>query len=83
MDQLSAVTFLFSGGSFASQFQENFIIGANPFHLWIFTHVELLPMLPALIVVGGLIIVTLSYVSWRKYKGQSQKQRKKQDESVD
>jgi len=30
-----------------------------------------------IMLIGGVIIVTLSYVSWRKYKGQKQEQKKR------
>ncbi|WP_156855872.1 sporulation protein YpjB [Oceanobacillus sp. AG] len=40
------------------------------FPQWLFTNAELIPLLPALLIVGGFILITLSYVSWRKYKGE-------------
>lgn len=59
------------------------ILGISQLQQWIYTNVELLPLIPAVIIVGGLIIVTLSYVSWRKYKGQNQKIKEKDDNIVD
>ena len=44
---------------------------------WIFINAEFLPLIPGLLVVGGLIICTLSYVSWRKYKAEKQKVKQK------
>lgn len=58
-------------------------MGIGQLQQWIFANVELLPLIPAVIIVGGLIILTLSYVSWRKYKGQSQKIKQKDDNLVD
>ncbi|WP_405101833.1 sporulation protein YpjB [Oceanobacillus sp. FSL H7-0719] len=58
-------------------------LGIGQLQQWIFANVELLPLIPAVIIVGGLIILTLSYVSWRKYKGQSQKIKQKDDNLVD
>ncbi|WP_231514813.1 sporulation protein YpjB [Oceanobacillus salinisoli] len=40
------------------------------------------PFLWAVIIIGGSIGITLSYVSWRKYKGE-QKYRKKKDKMID
>lgn len=45
----------------------------NSFPRWLFTNAELIPLLPALLIVGGFILITLSYVSWRKYKGEKSK----------
>lgn len=58
-------------------------IGIKQFHQWIYANAELLPLVPAIIIVGGLIILTLIYVSWRKYKGEIEKLKRKNDESVD
>ena len=49
------------------------------FPQWLYTNAELIPLLPALLIVGGFILITLSYVSWRKYKGEKAKAGKKKD----
>ncbi|GEM_PF-4161468 len=59
------------------------ILGIKQLQQWIYTNVELLPLIPAVIIVGGLIIITLTYVSWRKYKGQNKKNKQKDDNLVD
>ncbi|WP_284141304.1 MULTISPECIES: sporulation protein YpjB [unclassified Virgibacillus] len=41
----------------------------------------MIPLFWIIIIVGGCIALTLSYVSWRKYKGEKNKQ--KQDQIVD
>ncbi|GAA0423055.1 hypothetical protein JUJ52_14895 [Virgibacillus sp. AGTR] len=43
---------------------------------------DLLPLIWTVIIVGGCIGITLTYVSWRKYKGESRKKAKK-DKIVD
>jgi hypothetical protein len=52
---------------------------------WLYANAELVPLFPALLIVGGFIILTLSYVSWRKYKGEKEKIEKKakRDKLVD
>lgn len=42
---------------------------------------EFAPFLWMVIIVGGSIMITLSYVSWRKYKGIVKNQRKKNSNS--
>ncbi|EQB36124.1 MULTISPECIES: sporulation protein YpjB [Virgibacillus] len=47
---------------------------------------DLLPLIWTVVIVGGCIGVTLTYVSWRKYRGESKKETKtktKQDKTVD
>lgn len=61
-------------------------IGIKGFQQWIYSNTVLLPLIPAIIIVGGFIIFTLSYVSWRKYKAERQKTREtkeKKDKIVD
>ncbi|MFD1413846.1 sporulation protein YpjB [Oceanobacillus jeddahense] len=43
------------------------------------------PFILGVIIVGGCIIITLSYVSWKKYKGEQvgNKSLRKNDKSVD
>ena len=43
---------------------------------------DLAPLFWTVLFVGGSIAVTLSYVSWRKYKGEAKKETKK-DKTVD
>lgn len=43
---------------------------------------ELAPLFWTVVFVGGSIAATLSYVSWRKYKGE-QKEQMRKDKSVD
>ncbi|MDY0408309.1 sporulation protein YpjB [Virgibacillus soli] len=43
---------------------------------------EMVPFYWMVFIVGGCIAVTLSYVSWRKYKGE-QKKRAKKDKTFD
>lgn len=43
---------------------------------------ELAPLFWSVLFIGGSIAITLSYVSWRKYRGEVKKEKKK-DESVD
>jgi formate/nitrite transporter FocA (FNT family) len=45
-------------------------------------NLDLAPLLWSVLFIGGIIAVTLSYVSWRKYKGEVKKETKK-DKSVD
>lgn len=52
---------------------------AFTFPNWLFTNAELVPLLPALLIVGGFIILTLSYVSWRKYKGEKQNKQERKE----
>ena len=59
------------------------LVGMKGFPLWVYANAELLPLIPAIIIVGGLIILTLSYVSWRKYKGEAEKLKRKKDKTVD
>ncbi|MBU5265431.1 hypothetical protein KQI21_00825 [Virgibacillus proomii] len=42
----------------------------------------IIPLIWIVIIVGGCIGITLTYVSWRKYKGEAEK-RNKQDKTVD
>ncbi|WP_047985298.1 sporulation protein YpjB [Ornithinibacillus californiensis] len=44
---------------------------------------EMFPFYWLIIIVGGLIACTLSYVSWRKYKGEKQKKVEDNDKSID
>lgn len=45
---------------------------------------EMIPFYWMIFIVGSCIAVTLSYVSWRKYKGeQNKKQEQSKDKSVD
>lgn len=44
--------------------------------------VDMIAFYWVLFVIGGLIALTLTYVSWRKYKGEKQKQRT-HDKTVD
>lgn len=43
---------------------------------------ELIPFIWTVGIVGGCIAITLSYVSWRKYKGEEKKKARK-DKSID
>ena len=66
-----------------SFFPSGILVGMKGFPLWVYANAELLPLIPAIIIVGGLIILTLSYVSWRKYKGEAEKLKRKKDKTVD
>jgi len=44
---------------------------------------EMIPFYWMILIVGSCIAVTLSYVSWRKYKGEQQRKKKNKDKSVD
>jgi H+/Cl- antiporter ClcA len=44
---------------------------------------EMFPFYWLIIIVGGFIACTLSYVSWRKYKGEKQKKAEDNDISID
>lgn len=50
---------------------------------WLVMNADLIPLFPALLIVGGVIVITLSYVSWRKYRGEKEKGRQKRDKLVD
>ncbi|MHA6251113.1 sporulation protein YpjB [Oceanobacillus sp. CAU 1775] len=50
---------------------------------WIYTNVTILPLIPAIIIVGGIIIFTLTYVSWRKYRAEQEKNHRKKDKMID
>lgn len=43
----------------------------------------ILPLIPAIIIVGGIIIFTLSYVSWRKYKAETEQKQRENDKMID
>ncbi len=43
---------------------------------------EMIPFYWMIVIVGGCIALTLTYVSWRKYKGE-QKKRLKKDKNID
>ena len=43
---------------------------------------ELIPFIWTVGIVGGCIAITLSYVSWRKYKGEEKKKARK-DKTID
>ncbi|HLR79966.1 MAG TPA: sporulation protein YpjB [Bacillota bacterium] len=43
---------------------------------------EMIPFYWMIIIVGGCIAITLTYVSWRKYRGE-QKKRLKKDKNID
>lgn len=45
--------------------------------------VAILPLIPAIIIVGGIIICTLSYVSWRKYRAEIEKKQRDNDKMID
>ena len=66
-----------------SFFPLDILLGMKGFPLWVYANAEFLPLIPAIIIVGGLIILTLSYVSWRKYKAEAEKFNRKKDKSVD
>lgn len=55
------------------------------FPSWLVMNADLIPLFPALFIVGGVIVITLSYVSWRKYRGEKEKTkaREKRDKLVD
>lgn len=41
------------------------------------------PFVWAIVIIGGSIGITLSYVSWRKYKGERTSRRKSKDKLID
>lgn len=41
------------------------------------------PLILTIIIIGGFITITLSYVSWKKYKAEKKKQTSEKDKSVD
>ncbi|RKQ37647.1 sporulation protein YpjB [Oceanobacillus halophilus] len=46
-------------------------------------NLDWVPFIWAVVIIGGSIGVTLSYVSWRKYKGEQRKLKKKKDKMID
>ena len=84
MGMTSSITLIYS--TVAAAFPSLLLnIQKVSFPQWVYANVELLPLFPALLIVGGFILITLSYVSWRKYKGEKEKAAKKEgrDKIVD
>lgn len=71
--------------AFSKPFLSSSAVYGITFPHWLYTNAELVPLFPVLLIVGGFIILTLSYVSWRKYKGEKAKgqEQKKRDKLVD
>jgi len=45
--------------------------------------IQLTPLFWTIAIIGGCITLTLTYVSWKKYKGEKKKQSMKKDKIVD
>lgn len=54
---------------------------SNPVLFSNVNHAEMIPLYIIIVIVGGCIAVTLTYVSWRKYRAEKNKQTNKDSDS--
>lgn len=59
------------------------VVYAEPNQEVVHKNVAMTPFYWVIIIVGGCIAITLTYVSWRKYKGEKKKKKLKEDKTVD
>ncbi|WP_085992045.1 sporulation protein YpjB [Oceanobacillus senegalensis] len=62
---------------------ETYTVKASPVETPVETNFDWSPLIWATIIIAGSIGITLSYVSWRKYKGEQKEHNKRKDKMID